>query len=138
MKHTSKQEYMKEYYLKNKGKILVGQKEYNLKNKDKIKEYHFKNKDKRKEQFLKNNYGITLDQENAMRKQQNYRCAIPACNRHESEFKNGLSIDHNHTTGRVRELLCTNCNTIFGKAREDINILYGLIDYAIKHNKKDN
>ena len=147
---NNRQEYYKEYYLKNKDKKIeqskeynirnedkykIYQKEYKLKNKDKAKEYHLNNKDKAKDSKLKRKYGITLNDYNAMRKQQNYRCAIPACNKHESEFKYGLCVDHNHTTDKVRELLCGNCNTIFGKAREDINILYGLIDYAIKHNK---
>ena len=127
----NKKEYDRKYYQKNKDRLDILKKEYRLKNKDNYKKWT-------REWSLKNNYGITLDQFNSMRKQQNYRCAIPTCDRHESEFKNGLCVDHNHTTGRVRELLCINCNSAFGKVNEDINILYSLIDYKIKHNKKDN
>lgn len=59
-------------------------------------------------------YGITLDDYNKMRKDQNYSCAI--CGRHEDKVKGKvgvrpLHIDHCHTTGKVRGLLCGRCNT---------------------------
>tara|TARA_R110000796_G_C14236722_1_gene396706 strand:- start:44 stop:472 length:429 start_codon:yes stop_codon:yes gene_type:complete len=142
MKTNYNKEYKRQWDLKNKDKIKVEKKEYYLKNKDNFKKYYLKNKDKiklqKKSHSLKTKYGITLNEYNAMREQQNYRCAIAACNKHESEFQNGLCVDHDHKTGKVRDLLCTNCNTVYGKAKENINILYGLIDYAIKYNKKDN
>ena len=108
---NNRQEYMKDYYIKNKDNIIKSKKEYRY----------------------KKLYDLTTDQVNAMRKQQNYCCA--SCNTHESEFKYGLCVDHDHTTGRVRDLLCTNCNTMFGLAKENINIMYSLINYAIKHKK---
>lgn len=36
------------------------------------------------------------------------KCAI--CNKARAEFKNNLSIDHNHKTGKIRGLLCFRCN----------------------------
>src|ERR1051326_2981575 len=39
---------------------------------------------------------------------QNGKCGI--CNKDEKEFKNRLSVDHNHKTGLVRGLLCYRCN----------------------------
>jgi DNA-directed RNA polymerase subunit RPC12/RpoP len=44
-----------------------------------------------------------------MHREQEYRCKI--CKRHADEFKKGLVVDHNHKTGKVRALLCTNCNS---------------------------
>lgn len=38
-------------------------------------------------------------------------------------------IDHCHTTGRVRSLLCPNCNSTLGYAKEDISRLQALIKY---------
>jgi hypothetical protein len=35
-------------------------------------------------------------------------CAI--CGKHRSEFKNGLAVDHDHKTGKIRKLLCIKCN----------------------------
>jgi hypothetical protein len=40
-------------------------------------------------------------------------CAM--CGVHHSKYKYRLSIDHNHTTGKVRSLLCVVCNTDVGR-----------------------
>lgn len=40
-----------------------------------------------------------------------------------------MPIDHDHQTGRVRGLLCHNCNTALGLANESVEVLYGLISY---------
>lgn len=39
-------------------------------------------------------------------------CAI--CGKHQTLFKRKLDVDHNHTTGKVRALLCSNCNKNVG------------------------
>lgn len=44
-----------------------------------------------------------------------------------------LCIDHDHATGKVRELLCHDCNTMIGKAKESIDNLQSAIQYLIKH-----
>ena len=44
-----------------------------------------------------------------------------------------LYMDHNHETGKVRSLLCVNYNTALGKVKEDINLLYKMIDYLNEH-----
>jgi hypothetical protein len=38
-------------------------------------------------------------------------------------------IDHDHKTGRIRGLLCHNCNVLLGHAHEDPAILQAAIDY---------
>jgi hypothetical protein len=45
-----------------------------------------------------------------------------------------LSIDHNHETGEVRELLCGDCNTAIGMAKEDPEILQAMISYLKRWN----
>ena len=45
-------------------------------------------------------------------------------------------IDHDHTTLRVRGLLCSNCNTGIGLLQEDISILNKSIDYINKHKEQ--
>ena len=62
-----------------------------------------------KNSALKTNYGITLDEYNQMFIEQNGCCAI--CEKHQSEFKRALAVDHDHKTGEVRALLCLACNT---------------------------
>jgi hypothetical protein len=92
------------------------------------------NPEKAKEQRIRK-YGITLDQYNQMRKDQNYCCAI--CSKHEDEVKQGkavssstsLQIDHCHSTSKIRGLLCTSCNTLLGKAKDDVSVLEAAITY---------
>ncbi len=48
-------------------------------------------------------------------------------------FKEVLHADHDHTTGKPRKLLCSNCNTALGLLKEDIKIMQNLIDYVGEH-----
>jgi len=66
---------------------------------------------------LKAKYGITLEEYAAMLARQEGQCAICGA------AGEKLVVDHNHTTGRVRSLLCHLCNALIGCAREDITIL---------------
>ena len=53
-------------------------------------------------------------------------CAI--CQRPEVGKKR-LSLDHNHTTGKIRGLLCGKCNTGLGNFRDDPKLLQNAIEY---------
>ncbi len=44
-----------------------------------------------------------------------------------------LHVDHNHKTGKVRGLLCYNCNNGIGRFKEDIETLEKAIEYLKKH-----
>lgn len=61
-----------------------------------------------------------------------------------------ICIDHNHTTGVARGLLCGNCNSMIGLAKEDPETLraaaryvewfnYGVVDPmdAMRHSKME-
>lgn len=61
---------------------------------------------------------------------QNACCAI--CSRSESEFKNRLAVDHNHKTGRVRGLLCFQCNK-FKVGRNTIESSRQIYEYLLKY-----
>jgi hypothetical protein len=62
-------------------------------------------------------YGLTLEQYEAMLKQQRGRCSIcrklPDPN-HPKRASRVLHVDHCHRTGKVRGLLCAGCNTAVG------------------------
>ena len=57
---------------------------------------------------IKRLYGINQENWQAMFDNQGGCCKI--CGRHQTELKHVLHVDHNHTTGKVRALLCRSCN----------------------------
>jgi hypothetical protein len=89
-----------------------------------------------KNRDLKRAFGITLDDYHRMFDRQQGLCAI--CKQPEKWTRNGklvaLSVDHNHKTGKVRELLCYQCNTALGKLREDLGIIESMVEYLRRHN----
>ena len=87
---------------------------------------------------LKRLYGITLEQYNQMFAEQKGLCAI--CGNKETT-KNQynlrqLAVDHNHTTGQVRGLLCSNCNLLLGCSKDNKEILLKAILYLSTEKNK--
>lgn len=126
-----KKNYQKEYYLKNKTKLLQYRRQHYLNNKEtydeRIKTWQRNNPELRKKTILKNVYGISLDDYNDMFKKQDGKCF--GCYMSHSELKRGLLVDHNHSTGKVRGLLCDNCNKALGCVKDNVSILGNLITY---------
>lgn len=116
-------------------------KEYHLLHKKESKEYskiyNLKNKEVLKIRRLKYRYGITIEDYNNKLIEQNGVCAI--CEKKETKFDprandfRRLSVDHNHKNGKIRGLLCTNCNTALGRFNDDIKMLYNTINYLKKY-----
>jgi hypothetical protein len=44
-----------------------------------------------------------------------------------------LCVDHDHKTGKVRQLLCRRCNMILGQADDSISLFSEYIKYLQKH-----
>ena len=124
-----------EFYLKEKCNKRTGLQQRISWCKECMKEsstaYHVDNKEKQEVWRLKRTYGITRDDYARMLKEQGGTCRI--CNKSGQFFRNGkplpLCIDHNHTTGKVRGLLCLNCNSGMGKLGDSIDILKKVIKY---------
>jgi len=76
---------------------------------------------------LKRRFGITLDQFNEMYKKQEGKCLI--CNATESMLGHRLAVDHCHTTGKIRGLLCKSCNMGIGNLKENVDNLQNAIKY---------
>lgn len=72
-------------------------------------------------------YGMTTKDYNAQFVVQKGCCYL--CGTHQKDLNETLHIDHCHSTGKVRKLLCGNCNRAIGCAKEDINLLQRMIDY---------
>ncbi|MFE5290330.1 endonuclease VII domain-containing protein [Nocardia sp. NPDC056611] len=80
-------------------------------------------------------YGISWEQYQQMIADCDNRCAI--CGNHETELIYGelkaLAIDHCHTTGQVRGLLCQACNQALGHMEDDPDRLIAAAEYLEKH-----
>jgi hypothetical protein len=83
-------------------------------------------------------HGITYEQYLDMYAEQDGKCKI--CLSVEKSYKSRLSIDHDHSCcpgsgscGKcIRGLLCSNCNTFLGNAKDSIEILQAAIKYLQK------
>ena len=126
-----KKKYQKEYYLKNKERLLDYRKNFYNENKEiailRSKTWAENNKRRRKHNVLKSTYNITIDDFEKMLEDQDYKCYC--CSAKHSELKNGLYVDHCHSTNKVRGLLCSTCNLAIGYAKDNIDILKNMIKY---------
>ena len=77
-------------------------------------------------QMLKHCYGLTLEQFDAANVAQGGRCKI--CGKIPEDGK-PLHVDHCHKEGRVRGLLCGNCNRGIGIFQDDRYLLMKAIEY---------
>lgn len=74
--------------------------------------------------------GWTQEDLKEARGNQNDLCAI--CKKPEQGGV-ALSRDHDHATGKKRELLCRNCNLLLGYAKDDPAILHAASEYLFRH-----
>lgn len=81
----------------------------------------------RKAEKLQLRYGMTYEQWESMRERENYRCMV--CGISEDELGKRLDVDHCHTSGKVRGLLCNPCNTMIGHARDSVAVLEAAAAY---------
>ena len=74
-------------------------------------------------------YGLTLQDLQDMLDKQKGCCAACGNSLINPKTKHLYQIDHNHTTGEVRGLLCKGCNIAYGHLREDELAILGLLHY---------
>lgn len=86
---------------------------------------------------LKRQYGLSRDDYDRMLAEQGGKCAIcarPETAKHpRSGEPRSLAIDHCHTGGHVRALLCSKCNTGIGSFEDDPARLRAAIEYLERH-----
>lgn len=73
---------------------------------------------------LKANYGITVEQYDAMFESQKGRCAV--C---DEKYGKTLHVDHCHRTSKIRGLLCHKCNMAIGLLQDSAKLLNRAISY---------
>lgn len=80
-------------------------------------------------------YGLTEEEYEDRVQRQHKLCMI--CGKPETAKYAGkpkrLAVDHNHHTGKVRDLLCYRCNSVIGYAHEDSAILRTAALYLERH-----
>lgn len=96
------------------------------------REYHQRTRPARalnmRKQLLRKKYGLTLEGFNALVEKQHGRCAICF-----DKPEGLLHVDHDHSTGKVRALLCGRCNRGIGLFLEDTSRLGAAAAYLESH-----
>ena len=103
--------------------------QYNLEKKKTYQRDRYKEYTRAKN--LVDKYGLTVETYNQMLQEQNNKCAI--CSK---ESDKTLVVDHCHTTGKVRSLLCFRCNTAIGFMLDNPEVCLSAAEYLTKHKDK--
>src|SRR5271166_6576054 len=133
----TKKEYDANRYKEQREKLLAQTTKYQKDNRivctKRQREWSMNNRERLTNNRLKSRFGITLEQYNEMLTKQNGVCAI--CKQAETHIDKrvnrprNLAVDHNHITGKVRGLLCFDCNAALGKFNESIELINRAINY---------
>jgi hypothetical protein len=86
--------------------------------------------------YLQRNYGIDLDKYNEMLHNQDHKCGIcksPGFIMNKDTHKMLLVVDHDHNTGKVRKLLCHNCNRALGLFKDSKEVISTALQYLKEH-----
>lgn len=90
-----------------------------------------------RERKLRTKFGITGERFDAMLAEQGGGCAICRATETRANWRSGeaaaFDVDHDHATGAVRGLLCSNCNRGIGLFGDDPDRLRAAIAYLERH-----
>lgn len=155
-KAEQKRLYMAEYYQRNKERLKAEQRErwhanieknkataakYRDANRERIREksrqYHHDNRFTYWVKSLERKFGISYFDYQALSDQQGGVCAICKQPEKQRDYRTGktrrLPVDHDHTTGKVRGLLCHRCNLVVGLIEERPDIVDNIRAYLDTH-----
>lgn len=119
-------DYLHEYNQRPEAKAAKAERDARPENKAYMKEYL---QGYKMEYSLMKRYGMTLDEYAEMDEEQGWMCKIcksPTSGRKDSPL---FHVDHDHATGKVRGLLCNNCNVGIARLKEDATVLRSAIAY---------
>jgi hypothetical protein len=86
--------------------------------------YKERRKDSTRKWYLKSTYGISQEKYLEMLESNNSSCWI--CNEKKDYY---LHVDHDHSTGKIRGLLCHGCNNALGLLKDSKESLLRAIEY---------
>jgi hypothetical protein len=98
-----------------------------------------KHKLRTKDKRFQKTYGISLEEYSILKENQGNKCAIcklPETEKYSSGIVKDLVVDHNHSTGKIRELLCSSCNRTLGNVKDSTNLLESMILYIWNHKEQ--
>lgn len=137
--HDCEKDWIRKYHKTDSGKEK--HKEWVDNNKDKISEYReiYKHDLLKKERskayhrarWLMKTFNMTVDDYMAMYEKQEGKCMI--CGAVENGKRKNFCIDHDHATGKVRGLLCHNCNVAIGLMKDNTDLLKKAAEYLENH-----
>lgn len=79
-------------------------------------------------------YRMTMEEYDQMLEKQNYTCAICTTDTNIVTGKSwSFAVDHCHETGKVRGLLCNQCNRALGMFQDSVNLLETATAYLKSH-----
>ena len=134
--HRDRRAWAKAYYCRNSSRIKAYKREYRKLNMAKMSEYDRQRYNvKRRFYHMLRRYGVTEQQWNEMIGRQNHQCAI--CGevlRIDATVKGNdrPHVDHCHTTGQVRGILCSRCNIAIGAMKDSPHIAICAAYYLCK------
>jgi|GEM_PF-1157263 hypothetical protein len=142
-------EQQKMKYEKNRGKVREQQKYYYEKNRERLleqqKSYRAANQEHLAALDRKNRYGLSEFDYNRLCDEQGFACKIcrgvDMDKKWNSKFPGKaetLNIDHCHRTGKVRKLLCRECNTGLGKFKDNIGLLQSAVQHLLDNQYRAN
>ena len=76
---------------------------------------------------MKRDYGVSIEQYNELFTKQNGNCSI--CGKNQSVIDRRLCVDHRHSDGKIRGLLCGRCNMAIGLLDDSTDLLADAIKY---------
>ena len=92
------------------------------------------NPDAQRRRDYKRKYGITIEEYEHMLELQGGKCALcPSTTPGGRHAQQHWCVDHDHVTGKVRELLCNDCNLVLGIIKDSPEHLGRMITYILKH-----
>jgi len=80
---------------------------------------------------LKRNYNLTKEDYEKLLLKQNNQCAICKNEKSQTSKTEWLFVDHCHETGKIRGLLCNQCNIGIGSFKDNISLMENAIKYIL-------
>jgi uncharacterized protein (DUF2461 family) len=119
-------------YWKDRDAAIARVRKWRIENPEKYAALQRRTKERNRERVRINNrrghlerkYGLSIEDFHFLRIVQDNQCAL--CGRTDEQ---GLHVDHDHRTGRVRGLLCGKCNKAIGLLDEDPAVFAAAVTY---------